>query len=413
MGRRARTWVRALVCASGLACLYACASTRDTPKADTDATRDAVPGTDSPSEPMSGPAPAGTPPATPQAGGPAGPADSEPANDEPASDDPANDDPANDGPASEPPSGCQCDPDPCPAGSLRSVIDGECCPICVPCPSQCPTLVCGPGEAPYTPPGACCATACARAMVDPGDPATITLGALADCPQSALPACNGNTWPGCALTWEDAKRNFDPGCPPGLGPYLAQCGTHLAIVNVDEYGRRVFLFDPDSERLVGFHHEGADGPVSCQAYDPSFEDLGEACQPLAKGCMPPEPPPMVDPGVTLPWAPGQTPSCDEGQAAYDAYLAAQLDEYNTCQMNGACLSMGGGVLGPSNPCRQRCDLALSVVAINSQILARLDAFGRAACALCAGTDQPECPLVPPSWDRCIDGHCVQQASPMP
>jgi hypothetical protein len=131
----------------------------------------------------------------------------------------------------------------------------------------------------------------------------------------------------------------------------------------------------------------------------------ETCQPLDSSCRAEDVPSALDAGVAVPWDAASVPSCASGQAAYNDYVAAQLKEYNLCSTDSMCLVPNGVGPGPSNPCQQPCGLTLSPQAINSQILQRLDTFGNAACALCPGVTQVQCPFVPPTMTHCVDGHC--------
>lgn len=304
--------------------------------------------------------------------------------------------------------GCQCSFEACPPDSQRIALPDECCPVCQPCAEvECPDIVCDVGQEPLIPTGQCCATACKRSDVDPEAYGAVTLGAMQNCEAAERPVCNGNGWPGCAYNWEDAMTNYRRSCPAIVGPYLARCEHHDAIINVDEYSLRVFLFDRDTGRLAGFQLIGEDGPLLCQAYEAGFAAEAQSCEPLTVGCSPDDVIPPFDAGVSLPWEPDSLPSCEQGQSDYDAFLQAQLDEYNLCSDDSFCATGGPpGILGPDNPCQQPCNMVLSPQAINSNILNRLDTFGRAACARCAGVTQPQCPFLLPTSGRCIDGHCT-------
>jgi hypothetical protein len=186
--------------------------------------------------------------------------------------------------------------------------------------------------------------------------------------------------------------------------FLARCSDVNAIVVPGPYSTRTFYYGR-AGLLVGFE-SASPGDTHCFAYDGKFSAPASPCVPLDPACGDAATSPPIgtitdpDAGAFISWD-GGVPSCAIGQAAYDAYLAAQLAQYNTCASDGFCTA--GLVSGPANACAQRCDLVLSIAAINSQIIARLDAFGSVACAAC--DPPPACPPISP-FGKCVNGTCV-------
>lgn len=305
---------------------------------------------------------------------------------------------------------CRCTRLNCPVNTQLTIMQGECCPVCQPCEEvSCPAIACGPGLVPLIPKGQCCATACKYADVDPQAPFAISLVPSGLCEPAPAPTCNGNGWPGCSSNWDEALVNYARSCPNVLSSYLARCETHHAIVNTTEYGKRIFFFDRSTGKLVGHQVTVGDEAVSCLAYVEGFTVGDQICEPWVDNCEDQPPIERADAGVELPFA--SPPSCADGQAAFDAYLAAQLQEHNQCTSDTNCLTTGFSQ-EQRNPCEHLCDVILTNTAINDQIINRLETFGRAACARCP--TRPSCTqrsLL--NFGRCVEGQCVKAPSGLP
>jgi hypothetical protein len=286
-------------------------------------------------------------------------------------------------------------------------------------PSLCIPIACDPGEVAVLVPGACCRQRCVPggALTD-GSVPTGTGGAppvLIDagtCKDAPMPSCPSNNWPYCTDDWATAM-SFYPTCPnPDIGAYLATCSGVDAIVVPGPFETRTFLFDHFG-RLAGFESFGQ-GKARCEAYRPGFTAPLEACQPIGHPCYDAGPPPVptlggdLDAGAFITWGDG-VPDCKTGQAAYDAYLASQLAQYNRCAGDEFCFDTHGLAEHLQNRCAQPCDLFLTAAAINSQISSRLDSFGNYVCARC-DLGPPACP--PPGLARgsCVNGRCVFPAN---
>lgn len=313
-------------------------------------------------------------------------------------------------PAEDAGNGCQCTLTACPENTQRVALPGKCCPVCQPCSMlDCAVPACGPGEEPLIPPGQCCPTGCAISEVDAGAYGAVMRGGAGTCERVERPVCNGNGWPHCAQDWQTALSDYARSCP-GFGPYLARCDHHNAIVYTSVGVTRVFVFDRNTGRLLGFELLASDGQSLCEAYQDGFVSEVETCQPIEPGCSPDDLDGLEQPdaGVELPWPQGTLPSCEEGKAAYDGYLSAQLAEHNTCSAAYSCFEASGpgASVWLNNPCGHPCEFVLSSQAVNSQIIFRLDTFGATACALCPGTHQPECGFLPQNSVQCVDQHCA-------
>jgi hypothetical protein len=183
-----------------------------------------------------------------------------------------------------------------------------------------------------------------------------------------------------------------------------------AIVVPGPYESRRFFYD-NAGRLAGF--ESVTGErARCEAYLGGFSAPSEPCLPMGAPCYDAGVPAIptlngLDAGAFVDWGSG-VPDCKTGQAAYDAYFASQLAQYNRCADDNACMDFGPpGLFEPSNRCAQPCDLFLTSAAINSQILSRLDQFGNVACALCDTGPPPSCPNTNPFRSgKCVNAACV-------
>jgi hypothetical protein len=178
-----------------------------------------------------------------------------------------------------------------------------------------------------------------------------------------------------------------------------------AIVVPGPYVERRFFYD-SADRVVGFESVSG-GSAHCEAYVGGFRAPAEGCVPLGAPCLDAGTPPAatlngIDTGGFVTWG-DVPPDCATGQAAYDAYLQAQLAEFDTCAQDFECNSLPG-MPHLDNPCVEPCGLVLSAAAMNAQVAFHLDTFGRVACALCAAGPGPACP--PRGYfGKCTSGHC--------
>jgi hypothetical protein len=275
---------------------------------------------------------------------------------------------------------------------------------------DCTPISCGPGEKSVILPGECCPSLCTPPMSGGtgGAPSTGPQIDAGTCVTTPAPACDSNGFPYCAPSWTDAMSWY-PTCPePQIGAYLASCGGLNAIVVPGRYVERRYFYD-NANRLAGY--EGiSQGNAHCEAYLGGFQAPSQGCVPLSAPCLDggsPVPPPGtlagIDAGAFVTWGAGP-PDCKTGQAAYDAYLASQLAQFNTCTQDYECdTAPGGPELG--NPCVEPCGLVFSVTGINSQIAARLDDFGNVACALCDAGPPSTCGTSG-FFGKCTSGHCA-------
>jgi hypothetical protein len=197
-------------------------------------------------------------------------------------------------------------------------------------------------------------------------------------------------------------------CPnPFSDAYLGTCGGVNAIIVRGPFQTRSFLYDHFG-RLAGFESIG-EGKARCEAYLPGFVAPHEECQAMGDPCWDAGTPGVpdlsgLDASAIATWS-GDVPDCNTGQAAYDAYLASQLAQYNQCSSNDFCVSSPVQI-GPSNRCVTPCNLYLTPSALNSQIVQRLDQFGNLACARCELGPPPACPPIGFPRGTCVNRRCV-------
>jgi hypothetical protein len=281
--------------------------------------------------------------------------------------------------------------------------------------NQCVPIQCAQGQVPVLLAGGCCKQLCvsAGASSDAGSPRGHDTPMSIDagtCVRSPAPGCVSNNWPYCAPDWSTAMSWYMT-CPnPFSDAYLGTCGGMNAIVVSGPYQTRAFLYDHFG-RLAGFLSVGG-GEAHCEAYLPGFTAPAETCVPMGAPCYDAGAPGLpglsgLDAGAIATWG-GGAPDCKTGQAAYDAYLASQLAQYDSCSSDSECFSGAPPGLGlPTNRCNQPCDFLLTPRAINSQILSRLDQFGNLACARCESGPAPACsPTAPLQVGKCVNHKCV-------
>lgn len=252
---------------------------------------------------------------------------------------------------------------------------------------------------------------CTAAECRDADAATADVDAGV-CTKAPLPQCSSNNWPYCADSWNTALSWYKGCHNPFSDAYLARCGKWDAIIVLTSVGERRFFYDSFG-RLAGFANVFADSRSHCESYEAAFQLPDAPCVPRDGNCSDAGPALLpegslqdLDAGTLVSWDGGH-PECNAGQAAYDTYLAEQLAQWNTCASDAFCnAGLGPAVVGPRNPCRQPCGLVLSTAAINSQIIARLDTFGFAACARCEAGPPPACSSLVLS-SKCVAGRCEQ------